>query len=108
MIMLTPEAVHLGGVGSSYASTRIERFVDRRGTAQNSKNVREPTLLYLARHCQSSGQEPDAPLTALGRQQADQLGAWLLPRGIVRIVSSPYLRARQSVEPLARQLGIAV
>ena len=65
-------------------------------------------MLYLVRHCQSSGQEPDAPLTTLGHEQAEQLVAWLRPRGIVRIVSSPYLRARQSVEPLARQLGIAV
>ena len=65
-------------------------------------------MLYLVRHCQSSGQEPEAPLTALGQQQAERLGAWLLPLGVARIVSSPYLRARQSVEPLARQLGIAV
>ena len=65
-------------------------------------------MLYLVRHCQSSGQEQDAPLTALGHEQAGRLAAWLLPRGIARIVSSPYLRARQSVEPLARQLGLAV
>lgn len=65
-------------------------------------------MLYLVRHCQSSGQEPEAPLTALGHEQAEHLAAWLLPLGITRIVSSPYLRARQSVEPLARQLGLAV
>ena len=65
-------------------------------------------MLYLVRHCQSSGQEPDAPLTALGHEQAEQLAAWLRPLGIARIVSSPYLRARQSVEPLAQQLGLAV
>ena len=65
-------------------------------------------MLYLVRHCQSSAQAPDAPLTALGHQQADHLATWLLPRGIARIVSSSYLRARQSVEPLARQLGLPV
>ena len=63
-------------------------------------------MLYLVRHCQTSGQAPDAPLTALGHQQADDLAAWLRPRGIRRIVASSYLRARQSVEPLARQLGL--
>lgn len=65
-------------------------------------------MLYLVRHCQSSGQAPDAPLTKLGLEQAERLAAWLRPLGIVRIVSSPYLRARQSVEPLARHLGLAV
>lgn len=65
-------------------------------------------MLYLVRHCQASGQGPEAPLTALGHQQADDLAAWLLPRGIRRIVASSHLRARQSVEPLARQLGLVV
>ena len=65
-------------------------------------------MLYLVRHCQSSGQAPDAPLTALGHQQAERLGEWLFPLGVARIVSSSYLRARQSVEPLARQLGLVV
>jgi 2,3-bisphosphoglycerate-dependent phosphoglycerate mutase len=65
------------------------------GTAGNSGTVKEPTVLYLVRHCQSSGQAPDAPLTALGRQQAEQLAAWLRPLGVARIVSSTYLRAQQ-------------
>jgi 2,3-bisphosphoglycerate-dependent phosphoglycerate mutase len=65
-------------------------------------------LLYLVRHCQSSGQAPDAPLTPLGHQQAAQLAETLRPREIARIVSSPYLRACQSIEPLARQRGLPV
>jgi 2,3-bisphosphoglycerate-dependent phosphoglycerate mutase len=82
--------------------------VDRNGAVRNTRNVKEPTLLYLVRHCQSSGQEPDAPLTPLGHQQAERLAETLRPRGIARIVSSPYLRACQSIEPLARHLGLAV
>lgn len=65
-------------------------------------------MLYLVRHCQSGGQAPDSPLTALGQEQSECLATWLLPLGIVRIVSSSYLRAHQSVEPLARQLGLGV
>ena len=65
-------------------------------------------MLYLVRHCQSSGQEPEAPLTTLGHEQAELLAARLSSLGIARIVSSPYRRAAQSVEPLARQLGVAV
>ena len=63
-------------------------------------------MLYLVRHCQTSGQAADAPLMALGHEQAERLAAWLRPLGIARIVSSPYLRARQSVEPLAAALGL--
>jgi 2,3-bisphosphoglycerate-dependent phosphoglycerate mutase len=65
-------------------------------------------LLYLVRHCQSSGQEPDAPLTALGHRQAQHLAERLRDYQLARIVSSPYRRACQSIEPLAHQLGIPV
>lgn len=65
-------------------------------------------MLYLVRHCQTSGQEPDAPLTPLGLEQAETLAAFLSERGIKRIVSSTHLRARQSVEPLAARLGLPV
>jgi 2,3-bisphosphoglycerate-dependent phosphoglycerate mutase len=64
--------------------------------------------VYLVRHCQSSGQAPAAPLTELGQQQALQLAEVLAGHGIRRIVSSPYTRARQSIEPLAERLGLAV
>lgn len=62
----------------------------------------------LIRHCESSGQAPDAPLTARGGIQAEALVDFLATRAIARIVSSPYLRARQSVEPLARKRGLEI
>jgi 2,3-bisphosphoglycerate-dependent phosphoglycerate mutase len=64
--------------------------------------------LYLVRHCQSSGQAPDAPLTPLGHEQAGRLAAALGELGIQRIVSSTFLRAQQSVSPLAHRLGLPV
>src|SRR5215212_6808464 len=64
--------------------------------------------LYLVRHCQSTGQEPDAPLTALGREQSEHLADVLQEHGIARIVSSSYARARQTADPLARRLGLSV
>jgi 2,3-bisphosphoglycerate-dependent phosphoglycerate mutase len=66
------------------------------------------STVYLIRHCKAAGQEPDAPLTAAGFEQARGLADGLAPLGIDRIVSSPFLRARQSIEPLAAKLGIAV
>jgi 2,3-bisphosphoglycerate-dependent phosphoglycerate mutase len=70
--------------------------------------MREPTALYLVRHCQATGQEPDAPLTPLGEQQADQLANFLQIFKIDSVVSSPFRRAHQSVEPLAQRCGVAV
>jgi 2,3-bisphosphoglycerate-dependent phosphoglycerate mutase len=64
--------------------------------------------LYLVRHCQSSGQAPDAPLTPLGHEQAERLAEVLDGREIVRIVSSTFLRAQQSVGPLSGRLGLPV
>jgi 2,3-bisphosphoglycerate-dependent phosphoglycerate mutase len=57
-------------------------------------------VLYLVRHCQATGQEPDAPLTELGRQQAISLADWLGEVPIGHIISSPFTRAVQSITPL--------
>src|SRR5688572_30586312 len=85
----TPREIHHHGIHPPRSLTRIERFAGRNGTASDTRSVKEPTLLYLVRHCQSSGQAPDAPLTPLGRQQAERLATTLRSHGIARIVSSP-------------------
>lgn len=64
--------------------------------------------IYLVRHCKTTGQEPDAPLTPEGFEQAERLADFLAGRGIERIVSSPYRRAVQSIEPFARQSGLTL
>jgi 2,3-bisphosphoglycerate-dependent phosphoglycerate mutase len=64
--------------------------------------------IYLIRHCAAEGQEPDAPLTAVGREQAEMLADALATVGIGRIVSSPFRRAQDSIAPLAQRLGLAV
>ena len=64
--------------------------------------------LLLIRHCQSSGQEPDAALTEIGRNQAETLAGFLSDYLIDMIVSSSYTRARQSIEPFAVKTGLPV
>lgn len=66
------------------------------------------TVLVLIRHCETTGQEPDAPLTATGRRQAETLARRLEEVGIERVVSSPFVRAVQSASPLAERLGLPV
>lgn len=65
-------------------------------------------ILYLVRHCQATGQEPDAPLTELGKQQAISLADRFRKVPIGRIISSPFTRAYQSVMPLSERLGLTV
>ncbi len=64
--------------------------------------------IYWVRHCKAEGQSPEAPLTELGRQQADALADFLCECGIRYMVSSPFVRARDSVVPLASQLGLPI
>ncbi|MEO0836330.1 MAG: histidine phosphatase family protein [Cyanobacteria bacterium J06642_3] len=65
-------------------------------------------VLYLVRHCQSIGQEPNAPLTETGQQQAISLADWLSQMQIQRIISSPFARAYQSILPLSERLGLTI
>lgn len=51
---------------------------------------------------------PDAPLTPLGRAQAEAAAAALAGEGIRRILCSPYTRALQTAAPVARRLGLPV
>lgn len=64
--------------------------------------------IYLIRHCQATGQAPEAPLTEAGRAQALRLRDHLAALPIARVVSSPFLRARDSAAPLATRLGLTV
>ena len=65
-------------------------------------------VLYLVRHCQAIGQKPDAPLTETGQQQALALAERFAEVSVERIISSPFVRACQSVIPLSKRLGLAV
>lgn len=62
----------------------------------------------LVRHCASTGQAPDAPLTALGYEQAERLADRLVALGAGRIVSSPWRRARESITPFALRTAAPV
>lgn len=64
--------------------------------------------VYLLRHCAAAGQEPTAELTDEGKEQAAKLVQFFKDRDIRHILSSPYTRAVQSVEPLADHLGLPV
>lgn len=65
-------------------------------------------MILLIRHASAGsreeweGDDRLRPLDERGRRQAEELVALLAPYPIDRILSSPYLRCVQTVEPLAR------
>ena len=64
--------------------------------------------LILVRHCQATGQEPDALLTAAGQRQASELADFMSAYSVEVIVTSAYLRAQQTAQPLSDRLHLSV
>jgi phosphohistidine phosphatase len=66
--------------------------------------------LYLVRHAEAAGGEPDElrALTPAGREQARSLGASLREAGIRpdAILTSPLLRARETGTLIGREVGV--
>ena len=70
--------------------------------------------VLLVRHAEAGdrdrweGPDEERPVSAEGRQQAEALTGTLAAYEITRVLSSPYLRCMQTVEPLAAARGIPV
>lgn len=66
--------------------------------------------LILVRHCSATGQEQEAELTTLGKEQANNLAKFLINNNlqIQSIISSPFTRAIQSIEPFALQTKLPI
>ncbi|MEG0470828.1 MAG: histidine phosphatase family protein [Solibacillus sp.] len=64
--------------------------------------------LYVIRHCEAEGQNPEATLTEKGYQQAIELTHFFRDIKIERIITSPYQRAIESIQPLANLLNIEI
>lgn len=70
--------------------------------------------LYLLRHAKAgsrnswTGDDWHRPLSKPGRRQAQGLVGLLDGRKVDRIVSSPYVRCVQSLEPLARERALPI
>ncbi|WP_079530065.1 histidine phosphatase family protein [Halobacillus hunanensis] len=66
--------------------------------------------LILVRHSETEGQHEDSPLTKLGIRQAQVLAAFLEHSGyeIDRIISSPFLRAIETIKPFAENNAITI
>lgn len=70
-------------------------------------------VILLVRHGRagnrggSGGDDSLRPLDGKGRRQAAALAELLAAYPVTRILTSPYVRCAQTVEPLAQRLGVA-
>src|SRR5262245_65976681 len=88
----------------------------RRRRAPGIRGGRALMPLLLLRHATAGHRRPGVeesedrlrPLDARGRRQADALPELYAGLGVDRIASSPYVRCRDSVVPLARSHDMAI
>jgi phosphohistidine phosphatase SixA len=72
------------------------------------------TAIHLIRHAKAKNRlqwnEPDElrPLTKRGRREAESLAKRLREEPFTRLVSSPFVRCVQTLEPLARALDLPI
>lgn len=66
--------------------------------------------IFLVRHCSAAGQHKDSPLTTEGIRQAHLLSIFLREQdfAIDQIISSPYLRASESIKLYAEKKGLEI
>ncbi len=64
--------------------------------------------IYIIRHCEAEGQPFGSQLTERGFEQAEYLTEFFSDIKIDQIISSPFLRAIQSLEPLSKKLNLSI
>lgn len=64
--------------------------------------------IYIIRHCEAEGQPYEANLTKRGLIQAKHLADFFSNIKIDQIISSPFLRAIQSIEPTSNEKKIEI
>jgi len=64
--------------------------------------------IYIVRHCEAQGQPPEARLTEKGLQQANELAAFFADKKIDRIITSPYKRAIDTMQPFATKVNVEI
>jgi len=64
--------------------------------------------IYIVRHCEATGQPPESPLTEKGLVQASDLAKFFANKKIDRIISSPFLRAIQTIKLVSEKFNIKI
>jgi 8-oxo-dGTP diphosphatase len=76
--------------------------------------VANADVIYLVRHAKAGerrvwqGDDAERPLSKLGWKQSEAISKRLADKGATTLCSSPYVRCVQTLEPLAKRLGVAI
>jgi broad specificity phosphatase PhoE len=66
----------------------------------------QETIVYLVRHAERAGSSGDVPISAAGEERAKALAEALREARIDAIITTQYLRTRQTAQPLATALSV--
>jgi len=75
-------------------------------TCLGSLGLSAQSTVFVVRHAERPGIEPDPPITEEGFRRADTLAHVLGDARITHIYTSEALRTRQTAEPTARKFGV--
>lgn len=102
-------------VGAVDALTALTYSLDQALLQQTDlQRLADTSYIYLIRHAAAGSRDEWTaddrvrPITPKGERQSEAIARQLGVRAIDRILSSPYLRCRQTVEPLARRTGLPI
>lgn len=96
------------------AMERLQYPQDRKVLRRFAKAPADTRTVLIVRHgtagrkSRYKGDDRQRPLDKKGRAQAESLVGQLLAFGATDVYSAPRVRCRQTVEPLAEELGVAV
>jgi len=75
--------------------------------SQTTQDELKTTTVFLVRHAEKADAPPaDPPLNESGKARSQELARMLANSGVKAIYTSQFLRAKQTAEPLAKQLGL--
>jgi 8-oxo-dGTP diphosphatase len=98
----------------SDAMKRVEYPYDRKILRRFAKHPPDTQTVLIVRHgtagskSRFSGDDTQRPLDKKGRAQAESLTGQLLAFGATDVYAADRLRCHQTVEPLARELGVII
>ena len=75
-------------------------------TAASSAAAQQAVI--VVRHAEKADQTPDTPLSAQGRARAKALADLLRGAGVTHVITTEYLRTRETAAPLASALGLTI
>lgn len=103
LMLLTPLAV----VGLQWATPITTARAQQPAPATGAGNSDLPALIVLVRHAERASEPPDdPPLTAAGVQRAQDLAAALRSTKFSAIITTQFLRTRDTAQPVGAALGL--